>query len=57
VLKAHGSSRERAIASAIRVTTENLQHKVNQLIAREIGRANQHLSALAEATQPALSAP
>ena len=55
VLKAHGSSRERAIASAIRVTTENLQHKVNQLIAREIGRANQHLGSFAEPTQPALS--
>jgi glycerol-3-phosphate acyltransferase PlsX len=45
VLKAHGSSRERAIASAIRVTTENLQHQVNQVIAREIGRANERLAA------------
>jgi len=48
VLKAHGSARERAIASAIRVTTENLKHQVNQLIAQEIARANERL-ALVEA--------
>src|SRR5437016_11431072 len=33
VMKAHGSARERAIASAIRVTTESLQHRINQIIA------------------------
>lgn len=44
VLKAHGSARERAIASAIRVTTENLQHKVNLLIAQEIAVANERLA-------------
>ena len=43
VMKAHGSARERAIASALRVTTENLQHKVNQLIAQEIALANERL--------------
>ena len=43
VLKAHGSARERAIANAIRATTDNLQHKVNQLIARGIARANERL--------------
>ncbi len=47
VLKAHGSARERAIASAIRVTTENLQHQVNQIIAQEIARANTRLGQLA----------
>src|SRR5262245_3641425 len=46
VLKAHGSARERAIASAIRVTTENLQHQVNQLMAREIARASERLAAV-----------
>jgi glycerol-3-phosphate acyltransferase PlsX len=46
VLKAHGSSRERAIASAIRVTTENLQYQVNQLIAREVARAGDRLAAV-----------
>src|SRR5579859_7772504 len=44
VLKAHGSARERAIASAIRVTTENLQCQVNQTIAEEIARANERLA-------------
>ncbi len=44
VLKAHGSARERAIASAIRVTTENLQHQVNQRIAVEISRASERLA-------------
>jgi len=41
VLKAHASSRERAIASAIRITADNLEHQVNQIIAREIARANE----------------
>ncbi len=45
VLKAHASARERAIASAVRVTTENLQHQVNQLIAREIVRVTERLAA------------
>jgi glycerol-3-phosphate acyltransferase PlsX len=44
VMKAHGSSRENAIANAIRVTTESLQHHVNQIIAREIARANERLA-------------
>jgi phosphate acyltransferase len=55
VLKAHGSARERAIASAIRVTTENLQHQVNQTIGEEIARANERIAALETATTAALS--
>lgn len=43
VLKAHGSARERAIANAIRATTENLQCQVNQLIAQEVARAEEGL--------------
>jgi glycerol-3-phosphate acyltransferase PlsX len=43
VFKAHASARERAVASAIRVTAETLQHKVNQTIAREIAKANEKL--------------
>jgi phosphate acyltransferase len=50
VLKAHGSAREQAIANAIRVAGENFQHQVNQLIAREIGRANECLAAAAAET-------
>ena len=50
VLKAHGGAHERAVASAVRVATETVQHQVHQLIAREIARANQ---ALDEKTAPA----
>ena len=46
VFKAHGSSRERAIASALRVTAETVQHRVNEIIAREIARANERLDAV-----------
>lgn len=46
VLKAHASARERAITSAVRATCENLQHHVKNLIAEEIGRANERLDGL-----------
>ena len=46
VFKAHGSSRERAIASALRITAETVQHRVNDIIAREIARANERLAAV-----------
>ena len=52
VMKAHGSSRERAIASAIRITAESLQHRLNEIIARDIASANQRL----QTTEPHLSA-
>jgi glycerol-3-phosphate acyltransferase PlsX len=45
VFKAHGSARERAIASALRVTADAVQHHVNEIIAREIGSANEKLAA------------
>ena len=45
VFKAHGSARERAIASALRVTAEAVQHHVNVVIAREIVSANEKLAA------------
>jgi len=48
VLKAHGSARERAFASAIRVSTQAIQHHLNQIIAQEIARANVRLGAAAE---------
>jgi phosphate acyltransferase len=52
VFKAHGSARERAVASAIRVTAEAVQHHVNEIIAREIARANEKI----EATKISISA-
>jgi glycerol-3-phosphate acyltransferase PlsX len=44
VFKAHASARERAIASALRVTAEAVQNRVNEIIAREIADANVKLS-------------
>jgi len=44
VLKAHGGARERAIANAIRISADNLEHQINQLIAREMARANERLA-------------
>jgi glycerol-3-phosphate acyltransferase PlsX len=55
VLKAHGSAKERAIASALRVTVENLQHQVNQTIAEEIARANERIAALESVPAPVLA--
>src|SRR5271154_5484279 len=52
VFKAHGSARERAVASALRITVEAVQHQVNQTIAAEIARANEALAA-AEISVPA----
>ncbi len=45
VIKAHGSSRERAIMGAIRVAAEEVQHGLNDIIARQIAVANQRLTA------------
>jgi glycerol-3-phosphate acyltransferase PlsX len=55
VFKAHASARERAIASALRVTADNLQHQVNQTMALEIARANERLSSLEVPVSAALS--
>jgi len=43
VMKAHGSAREKAIANAIRVTQDTVKHRVNQVLAEEIERANERL--------------
>jgi glycerol-3-phosphate acyltransferase PlsX len=45
VFKAHASSRERAVASALQVIADAVQHHVNDIISREINRANQKLNA------------
>jgi glycerol-3-phosphate acyltransferase PlsX len=36
VFKAHASARERAVASAIRITANAVKNQINQIIAREI---------------------
>jgi glycerol-3-phosphate acyltransferase PlsX len=45
VIKAHGSSKERAIMNAIRVAVEEVQHGLNDIIIKQIALAKQHLSA------------
>jgi phosphate acyltransferase len=45
VIKAHGSSQERAIMSAIRVAADEVQHGLTEVIARRIALANERLSA------------
>jgi hypothetical protein len=55
VLKSHASARDRDVASAIRATSVNLQHQVNQLIAEAIARANDVLQAAPAPMPQALS--
>ena len=45
VFKAHGSARDRAVTSAIRVTANAVQNQINQTIARDIAAANKILNA------------
>jgi len=45
VFKAHASAREKAVASAIRVTATTVKNQINQIIAREIAAANIRLEA------------
>jgi phosphate acyltransferase len=47
VIKAHGSSRERAIMSAVRVATEEVQHGMNEIILKRITATNARLAAAA----------
>ena len=56
VIKAHGSSRERSIANAIRVATEEISHGVNQIISRQIAKANQRLAASETPVSPTVTA-
>jgi glycerol-3-phosphate acyltransferase PlsX len=53
VMKAHGSARERSIMNAIRVTSETVRHRTNQIICEEIQRAQERLAA----AKPASSTP
>jgi glycerol-3-phosphate acyltransferase PlsX len=54
VMKAHGSARERAVASAIRVTSETIKNQIHQMIANDIAAANKILD-VADAPVPANS--
>jgi len=54
VIKAHGSSRERAFASAVRVAAEEISHDLNQSMLQRIAQANIKLAA-ASAPVPAIA--
>jgi len=56
VIKAHGSSRERAIANAIRVATEEISHGVNQVISQQIAKATERLAASETPVSPTITA-
>ncbi|MFM2082077.1 MAG: hypothetical protein RL380_768, partial [Verrucomicrobiota bacterium] len=46
VIKAHGSSRERAFASAVRVAANEIRAGIKQSILTDIARANEKLATL-----------
>jgi glycerol-3-phosphate acyltransferase PlsX len=52
VFKAHASAREKAVASAVRVAIEAVQHQVNETIIKEIARANPILDSAQASTPP-----
>ena len=56
VVKAHGSSRERAFASAIRVAAEEIKHGINQTISQHIARANERFVAVESVVPPPVNA-
>jgi glycerol-3-phosphate acyltransferase PlsX len=57
VMKAHGSAREKAIASAIRVTSETVKHHVNDIIVREMAAANLKARSLMDAAAAEVPSP
>ncbi len=54
VFKAHAAARERAVAGAMRVAADAVQHRVNEMIGREIAVANLKLKDASDSA-PALS--
>jgi glycerol-3-phosphate acyltransferase PlsX len=56
VIKAHGSSRERSVANAIRVAAREISHGVNQIISQQIARANERLAAPETPVSPPVTA-
>jgi glycerol-3-phosphate acyltransferase PlsX len=47
VIKAHGSSREKAIMNAIRVATETIEHQLNKQIIEQIAKTNKMMAPVA----------
>jgi glycerol-3-phosphate acyltransferase PlsX len=56
VIKAHGASRERSIASAIRVAAQEINHDLNHVLAKRIAQANTVLAAQSAAVPASANA-
>jgi glycerol-3-phosphate acyltransferase PlsX len=56
VMKCHGSAKERSIMNAIRITTEAVQHQINQTICEELKRATARLAAAKPGTPTTVAA-
>jgi glycerol-3-phosphate acyltransferase PlsX len=56
VVKAHGSSKAPAIASAIGLAVEEIAHGVNQIISRQITHANERLATAETSVSPSVPA-
>jgi phosphate acyltransferase len=56
VIKTHGSARERAVMNAIRIAAESVEHHVNEIISREIARANERIAAIESAATTTVTA-
>jgi phosphate acyltransferase len=52
VIKAHGSARERAMANAIRVAAEAVQHRVNESIVEAVAAATARIEAQPTSAEP-----
>jgi phosphate acyltransferase len=48
IIKAHGSARERAVMNAIGLSTQAVQHRINQLIESEVALANEAVAPVHE---------
>jgi glycerol-3-phosphate acyltransferase PlsX len=56
VIKTHGSARERAVMNAIRIAAESVEHHVNEIISREIARANERMATVESAVTTTVTA-
>ncbi|MBI3414554.1 MAG: phosphate acyltransferase PlsX [Verrucomicrobia bacterium] len=55
VVIAHGSAREQAIKNAIRMASESVQHRINEIISRQVAQAGELLAASAVVTAAAMA--
>jgi glycerol-3-phosphate acyltransferase PlsX len=56
VIKAHGSSRDRAMMNAIRIAVQEIRHDINRVISLQITQANERLQSAETAVSPSVPA-